>query len=175
MDFSRNVRLVADGCKTPDPMTITYDGVVSRKSVRITFTYANLNNLDVWAGDVQTAYLPAPCSEKYYTVLGPEFRPEYKGRKALIIQVAYGLKNTGADFRDHLRDCMKYLGYTSCSADPDVWMQPAQKEEDIEYYDYVLLCVDDCLCVSEDPKHALVQISKYFSIKLRSLGPQRYT
>ena len=106
MDFTRKARLVADGCRTPDPVTSTYAGVVSRESVRIAFTYAALNDLDVWVGDVQNAYLQAPCSEKYYTVLGPEFGSEYKGRKALIIRAAYGLKNAGADFRKHLRDCM---------------------------------------------------------------------
>ena len=85
MDFSRKASLVADGCKTPNPVTITYAGVVSRESIRIAFTYAALNNLDIRAGDVQNEYLQAPCSEKYYTVLGPEFGSEYKGRKALII------------------------------------------------------------------------------------------
>ena len=173
MDFTRKARLVADGCKTPDPVTSTYAGVVSRESVRIAFTYAALNNLDVWAGDVQNAYLQAPCSEKYYTVLGPEFGEEYKGRKALIIRAAYGLKNAGADFRNHLRDCMQHLGYKSCAADPDVWMRPAQKEDGSEYYEFVLLYVDDCLCVSADPKKALMKISKYFPMKPSSLGPPK--
>ena len=173
MDFSRKARLVADGCKTPDPVTSTYAGVVSRESVRIAFTYAALNDVDVWVGDVQNAYLQAPCSEKYYTVLGPEFGSEYKGRKALIVRAAYGLKNAGADFRNHLRDCMKHLGYISCAADPDVWMRSAKKEDGSEYYEYVLLYVDDCLCVSEDPKNALMKISKYFPMKPSSLGPPK--
>ena len=104
MDFTGKARLIADGCKTPDPVNSTYAGVVSRESVIIAFTYAAFNNLDVWAGDVQNAYLQAPCSEKYYTVLGPGFGSEYKGRKAIIIRVVYGLKNAGADFGNHLRD-----------------------------------------------------------------------
>ena len=32
-------------------------GVVSRENVRIAFTYAALNELDVFAADVQNAYL----------------------------------------------------------------------------------------------------------------------
>ena len=173
MDFSRKVSLVADGCKNPDPVTSTYAGVVSRESVRIAFTYEVLKDVDVWVRDVQNAYLQAPCSEKYYTVLGPEFGSEYKGRKALIVRAAYGLKNAGADFRNHLRDCMKHLGYISCAADPDVWMRSAKKEDGSEYYEYVLLYVDDCLCVSEDPKNALMKISKYFPMKPSSLGPPK--
>ena len=61
-------------------MTSTYAGVVSRESVRIAFTYAALNGLDVWAADLQNAFLQAPCSEKYYTVCGPEFGSEFIGK-----------------------------------------------------------------------------------------------
>ena len=134
MGFTRNARLVAEGCKTPDPVTSTYAGVVSKESVRIAFTYAALNDLDVWAGDVHNAYLQAPCSEKYYTVLGHEFGTEFQGRKSIIIRAAYGLKNTGADFRNHIGDCMKHLGYVSCPADRDVWMRPATRGDGDKYY-----------------------------------------
>ena len=104
-------RLVAEGFRTPNPVTSTHAGVVSRDSVRIAFTYAALNGLDVWAADVQNAFLKAPCSEKYYTVCGPEFGSEFIGKLAIIVRAAYGLKSTGADFRNHLRDCMEHLGY----------------------------------------------------------------
>ena len=33
--------------------------------------------------------------------------------------------------------------------------------------------VDDCLCISENPKPALLQVDKYFSIKSASLGPPK--
>ena len=71
MDFTRKAILVAEGCRTPNPVTSTYSGVVSRESVRIAFTYAALNGLDVWAADVKNAFLQAPYSEKYYTFCGP--------------------------------------------------------------------------------------------------------
>ena len=70
MDFTRKARLVSEGCRTPNPVTSTYAGVVSRESVRIAFTYAALNGLNVWAADVQNTLLQAPCYEKYYTVCG---------------------------------------------------------------------------------------------------------
>ena len=47
MDFTRKARWVLYGHKTPNPIGSTYAGVVSRKSVRIAFTYATLNGLDV--------------------------------------------------------------------------------------------------------------------------------
>ena len=106
MDFTRKARLVAEGCSTPDPINRTYTGVVSRESVRNAFTYAALNDLLVWVADVKNAYLQAPCSEKYYTRLGPEFGAEFQGRIAIIVRAAYGLNCAGADYRNHMRDCM---------------------------------------------------------------------
>ena len=44
-------------------MTSTYAGLVSRESVRIEFTYAALNGLDVWEADVKNEFLQAPSSE----------------------------------------------------------------------------------------------------------------
>jgi len=42
---------------------------------------------------------------------------------------------------------MKHLGYESCLADPDLWMRLAVNNNGVEYYEYMLLYVDDCLCV----------------------------
>ena len=52
MDFTRKARWVLDGHKTPNPIHSTYAGVVSRESVRIAFTYAALNHVDVCASDI---------------------------------------------------------------------------------------------------------------------------
>jgi hypothetical protein len=59
MDFTRKARWVLDGHRTPDIVGSTYDGVVSRESVRIAFTYAALNDLWVCAADIRNAYLQA--------------------------------------------------------------------------------------------------------------------
>ena len=45
LDLTRKARLVADGHLTPDPVDSTYDGVVSRETVRIALTYATLHGL----------------------------------------------------------------------------------------------------------------------------------
>eukprot|EP00957_Ditylum_brightwellii_P107688 8215726-Ditylum_brightwellii.AAC.1 len=60
MDFTRKARWVLDEHKTPNPVGSMYAGVVSRESVRIAFSYAAINNLDVWAAGIQNAYLQAP-------------------------------------------------------------------------------------------------------------------
>jgi hypothetical protein len=72
MDFTRKARWVLDGHKTPNPIgSRTYAGVVTRDSIRIAFTYAALNGLDIFAADIRNAYLQAPSSQKDYILCGP--------------------------------------------------------------------------------------------------------
>ena len=68
---------------------------------------------------------------------------------------------------------MEHLGYESCKEDPDVWMRSATRTDGQDYYDYILLYVDNCLCISENPKPALIQVDKYFPIKPAYLGPPK--
>ena len=135
MDFTRKARWVLDGHKTPNPIGSTYAGVVSRESVRIAFTYAALNGLDVFAADVRNAYLQAPSSQKAYIICGPEFGLENVGKIALIQRALYGGKAAGRDFGNHLTSCMRHLDFESCPADPDVWMRPAMKADGSNYYE----------------------------------------
>ena len=171
MDFTRKAKWVLDGHKTPDPEGSTFAGVVSRESVRISFTYAALNGLDVFAADIRNAYLQAPSSRKDYIICGPEFRLENVGRVALIHRALYGGKTAGKDFRNHLRSCMHYLKFQSCPADPDVWMRPAEKADGTPYYEFVLLYVDDALVISENAERILrEEIGRYFELKEESIG-----
>ena len=101
MDFTRKERLVLDGHKTPDSVGSTYAGVVSRESVRIAFTYAALNGLDVFAADIRNAYLQAPSSQKDFIICGEEFGLENVGKVALIHWALYGGKKAGRKFSNH--------------------------------------------------------------------------
>jgi hypothetical protein len=174
MDFTRKARWVLDGHKTDNPIGSTYAGVVSRDSVRIAFTYAALNGLDVWAADIRNAFLQAPSSQKDYIICGPEFGLENVGKIALIRRALYGGKAAGRDFRNHLRACMRHLDFVSCPADPDVWMRPAKKSDGSEYYEYALIYTDDVLVVSENCERVLKdQIGRYFELKEESIGPPK--
>ena len=67
---------------------------------------------------------------------------------------------------------MMHLKFTPCLADPDFWMRPAQKADGTEYWEYVLLYVDDALVISENGKEILVkEIGKYFTMNPGSIGP----
>ena len=68
MDFTGKAKWVLDGHGHPSPEGSTYAGVVSQESVRIAFTYASLNDVDVWTCDIQNAYLQASTTEKCYFI-----------------------------------------------------------------------------------------------------------
>ena len=89
MDFTRKVRWVKDGHKTPDLEDFKYAGVVSRESVRIALTYAALHGVDVLAADICNTYLKAPTSEKHYIICGEEFGIENIGKRAIIVRALY--------------------------------------------------------------------------------------
>ena len=64
MDFTLKARFVAGGYMTETQALMTYSSVVSRESLRIAFTVAALNDLDVFVADIGNAYLNADCREK---------------------------------------------------------------------------------------------------------------
>ena len=168
--LKRKARLVAGGHMTDAPAVLTYASVVSRETVRIALTLAALNDLEVKASDIQNAYLTAPCEELIWTVLGPEFGAD-EGKRALIVRALYGLKSAGASFSRHLADCMRHLGYKPCKADPDLWMKAETRPEDgFLYYAYILLYVDDCLCIHHNATEALEKLDTFFMMKPGSIG-----
>jgi Reverse transcriptase (RNA-dependent DNA polymerase) len=128
-------------------------------------TIAALHDLTVKLSDIQNAYLTAPAAEKIWIVCGSEFGKS-KGKRALVVSALYGLKSAGALFRNHLADCMRLLGYSSCLADADLWYKKAVRPDDgFKYYCYVLLYVDDILCVHHDAESVLREVDKYFMMK----------
>ena len=88
--FRRKARMVGDGHRIDTPSHLTYASVVSRETVRIALTVAALHGLEVKASDIQNAYLTAPCKEKIWTTLGPEFGPD-AGKKAIVVRAFYGV------------------------------------------------------------------------------------
>lgn len=129
------------------PAYLTNLNVISRETVRIALSMAALHDLDVATSDMQNAFLMAPCDKKVWTILGPEFGDD-AGKCALIVQALYGLVLASASFSKHLADCMRHLGYQLCRADGNLWYKAEKRPDDgFEYYSYILLYVDDCLCI----------------------------
>ena len=129
-------------------------------------TFTALMDPEVMASDIQNAYLQAPSSEKDFIICGAEFGLKHVGKVSLITRALYGGKVAGRDFWKHLRDCMNFLGFTSFQADPEVWMRAATKPDGVEYFEYALLYVDDCLVILHKPEEILrEEIGRYFTLK----------
>jgi hypothetical protein len=164
-DFRRKARFVSGGHTTDTPHAMTYASCVSRESVIVALTLAALNDLDVKMADIENAYLMAPITENVWTVLGPEFGYD-AGKRALIVRALYGLKSDGAAFRNHLAECMNHLGWNPCRADRDLCMKAETHPDDVVlYWAYILIYVDDILCVHHDPGAPLAKLDEYFKMK----------
>ena len=149
-NFRRKARLVGGDHMTKAPTSITYSSVVSRDLVRIVLTVAALNGLDILACDIQNTYLTAKCREKIWTIAGPEFGSK-EGTMMIVKMALYGLKISGAAFREKLAGVLKDIQYPPTKADPDVRIRPAICKDGREYYEMVLCYVDNVLAISIDP------------------------
>ena len=83
----------------------------------------------------------------------------------IIVRALYGLKSSGAGWRDHMVNTVRDGGFKSCYGDPDVWMRPATKPCGEQYYEYVLCYVDVILAVSHEPKAILKYLKSAYTPK----------
>ena len=132
-------------------------------------------DLEVLSADIGNAYINAPCRERIWCEAGLEFGSDIQGTVLIIERALYGLKSSAAAWRNMLAQTMLDLGFKSCVADNDVWMKPRTKENGLEYYEYVLIYVDDILCFSEKPKEVMDSLSRLYRLKDGSVQiPDRY-
>jgi hypothetical protein len=121
---------------------------------------AALNGLDVMGCDLENAYLNAPCVEKIWFEGGLECGSD-KGKVCAVVHALYHLKPAGASLAQALRD----IGFVSTIADPNVWIQPAACIYGYEYYEMLLVYVDDVLAISHEPKVLIDAIGEYYKVK----------
>jgi hypothetical protein len=82
-------------------------------------------------------------------IAGSEFGPD-KGKNFLVVRALYGLKSARFSFHSYMAEKLTELGFMSSLADPDVWLRAAVKSDAEEYYEYVLMYVDNILAISCD-------------------------
>jgi len=133
---------------------------------------ASLNDLDILAGDISNAYLNAPNRERVHVICGSDlFTQEQEGRVAVIVRALYGLKSAAAAWRDHFSAAIQgELKYTPCKADPDVYYKAKVKDDGLKYYAYLVIYVDDILCIDINPKATIDSIGEFFRIKKGSVS-----
>ena len=124
------------------------------------------------ACNIGNAYLKADCREKIWTVAVPEFPAEWKGKPLRVVRAIYGLKQSGASWRHMLlQTLIQQLGFQNTQADPNVWIRPAVCANGYEYYEMVLVYVDNILCLSHDLRSILDTIWKFYVIKDGEISP----
>jgi hypothetical protein len=163
--LDRKARYVAGGHQTEPTKEVTFASVVSRDSIRLGFLVAALNDLDVLSADISGAYLNAKAAEKVYTTAGKEFGPDKAGRPVLIVRALYGLRSSGKAWRDHMAATLRDYGYTSCRADPDVWMRPKTKPDGFKYWAYMFVYTDDILVVDHEPQVVMDYMASRYTLK----------
>ena len=167
--FTHKTRYVDGSHITDPPSSITYSRVVSIYSIIIAFNLAALNNVDIRATKIGNAYLNAKCREKIWIVAGTEFGSE-KGKVMLVVRAIYGLKSSGAAWRQMLDQTFRDLGYVSSKDDPDVWLKSETKPDGTEYFAYVLVYVDDVLHLHHDPDTFMNRLAEVYRLKDHSVG-----
>ena len=178
-DLVRKARLVAGGHLNKNvPSYLSYSSVISKETVRLCFMVAALNGLDTLVGDIGNAYLNAKPRERcYVTITDPFlFGPSCVGRSASIVRALYGMKSSGAAWRDLFASVLhKELNFDNCMADHDLWLHADVDTNQRKYYSYICIYVDDVLIVSHHPQKYMDQIKTRFLVKPESIeSPKRY-
>jgi hypothetical protein len=174
MDFARKAQFVAGGHMTQVDSRSTYSSVVSRDSVRIALLLAALNGLKVLACDVGNVYLNAPCREKIWFQAGKECGSD-AGKVMIVACAIYGLRTSGASWRQMLSDTLVHqFGYPQSRGDPDVYLRRRSRLHDSDYYELVLVFVNDILRISHDFKEFMDQIGKVYDLRGSVEEPKIY-
>ena len=142
--------------------------------LRTAFLVAALNDLDVFACDIGNAYLNAPCQEKIWFVAGLECGKSMQGKVAKLTRALYGLRSSGASWRKMFKDYIEStLEFVPSRVDSDMYYRRSRKPDGTEYYELLLVYVDDVLAISHDPGAIMKMIGKRFEIKNDEYGPPK--
>jgi hypothetical protein len=66
------------------------------------------------------------------------------------------------------------MGFQSTLADPDVWIRAATKGDGEQYYEYILMYVDDIIAISCDARAILEEVQRTFKLKNDQIEPPEF-
>ena len=133
--------MVADGhLKLDVPKHTTFSTLVSRESVRLIFTLASLNNLDLLVGHIGNAFLNAIPRENCDVTIRDEymFGTEVIGKKVKMVRALYVMKSSGAVWHDTISSHLYFeMKFEQCKAEPDVWFKRDFDRNCAYFYSYI--------------------------------------
>ena len=166
-DGIHKARLVADGSLTPGPVENIYSGVVSLRHLRLVIYLGKLNNLKLWGGDIENAYLEAYTHEKLFIIAGTEFE-ELEGFILIFDKVLYGLKSSGKRWAERFYDIIQDMVFTPSKAELCTWMRENLK---LKCYEYVATYVDDLCIVAQNPGKIIQTLKEDYKLKVKGDRP----
>ena len=92
-----------------------------------------MNDHKCVAGDVGNDFLTSYTTEKLYIIAGPEFGPEFEGKRLIVEKYIYGTKSAATCFHELLFAKLRRLKFRPSRADPNLWMRQLPNGS----YDYI--------------------------------------
>jgi hypothetical protein len=162
VDGRRKARLVIDGNRSPPVhKEDCFAPVVSIEAIRLGFLLAQMHDLKCVAGDVGNAFLTSFTTEKLYIIAGPEFGPEFEGKRLLLEKSVYGTRTGAARFHESLSAKLRRIHFRPSRADPDLWLRKTAEGG----YEYIARYVDDVMCFSKNPEKIIHYLEEFYTMK----------
>ena len=94
---------------------------------------AALNDLEVKLDNILNANVQASVIEKVWNMLDLEFGKDTR-KTAVIVRALCCITLVGAAFRSHHAKHLESLGNQFCKANPDLWLNPEIRPEELVKY-----------------------------------------
>ena len=88
----------------------------------------------------------------------------------VVIRALYRLKSSEASWRTMFADTLLAMDFIHTQADPDVYRRKSRKPDGKEYYEPLLVYVDDVLACSHDPRAIMDDLALTYDFKEGSVG-----
>ena len=89
----------------------------------------------------------------------------------VIVSYVYGLKSSGADLRTMVVNKFRNMAFLPTVADQDVYPRRSGKPNDEDYYELLLLYVEDSLYCSQNPQLIMDTLYLTYDMKDELVGP----
>jgi hypothetical protein len=97
-----------------------------------------------------------------------------KKKTFLIVKALYGLKSASFSFHSYTAEKLANLGFQSSLPDPNVWLRAAMKGDGEQFYECVLMYVDDILAISCDAEAILKGVQATYKLKNDKFEPPEF-